>query len=780
VIGARHGVWLVSFLVCSLVHLAALAETIPNAEIVAWKRATDQPTRQGWTKDQVNTLLRLAAAWQQAGNHRLALEAGQKALDLSRLFDAETMAACRSTMGMLSALGRDPETAERLFSEALDLAERSSSEALHADVLNQFGNFRALEGKYAEALELYSKSAEAATKNEDPEAQARAYANGAKMAAYDSQWNEFARLAPLARGCLAQVRSPSQRSSLLLCVGQTAQYAAGKSEPRRSELLLQASEDFRAAFKLAEQSNDSRLESYSLGYLGELYILDHQCKEALPLLSRAAFLAQAIQAPDPLYKWEWDSARARRALSQTDLAIQQYRHAVQTLQPIRHDLIMSLDNQQHPASFREAVGSVYYELTDLLLAQSAEEKDPAGVQRLLGQARETLELMKTAELEDYFRDECCDIARNKMAVVDRVAPGTAVLYVIGLPDRIEILLGISSGLERFTAPLPEAHLEQTVRRFREALENQATEDFLAPAQQLYRWLISPVLPSLESNHVDTIVFVPDGALRMIPLSALHDGQDFLISKFAVAVTPGLTLMDPKRLQQQRSRILLGGISEAVQGFPRLDFVPEELGNVHSLYGGMILTNKDFLTRRVEDEVQKSAYSIIHIASHAEFNSDARKTFLLTYDSHLDLNSLETMIRPSQYHGHPVELLTLSACQTAAGDDRAAMGLAGIALKAGARSVLATLWSVNDQASTALVSRFYHQLQTPDITKAKALPLPQMSLLSGGASFVNAAEQNRGVRLQSQEQGLKPMAGYERGPYAHPYYWSGFLLIGNWL
>jgi CHAT domain-containing protein len=778
VICARHRIWLVWFLVCSLVPIAAPAQMIPAADILAWKKATDQPTPQGWTQDQINTLLRLAAAWQQAGNHRLALEAGQKALDLSSSFNSETVAACRSMMGMLSALGRDAETAEQLLAGALDLADRSSSEAIKAEVLNQFGNFRATEGRYADANLLYLLSAQAATKNNDPEAQARAYANGAKIAAYDSRWDESAMLNGLACRCIEQVGAPGQRSSLLICAGQTAQYAAANSGQRHRELLLEAREDYHAAFELAEQLNDSRLESYSLGYLGELYMSDQQCEQALPLLSRAAFYAQAIQAPDALYKWEWDSARAYRALSQTDLAIQQYRHAVQTLQGIRHDVAMSLDNQQRAESFREAGGSVYYELADLLLTQSGTEQDSAQAQRLLGQARETVELMKSAELEDYFRDECCDIARNKTAVVDRVAPGAAVLYVIGLPDRIEILLGISNGLERFTAPVPEAELQQTVRRFRVALEERATEEFLAPAQQLYRWLIRPILPSLESHHVDTIVFVPDGSLRMIPLSALYDGQDFLICKFAVAVTPGLTLMDPKPLQQQRSQILLGGISEAVQGFPRLDCVPEEIERVHSLCGGMILTNKNFLTRRIEDEFQKSAYSIIHIASHAEFNSDARKTFLLTYDGHLDLNALENMIRPSQYHGRPVELLTLSACQTAAGDDRAAMGLAGVALKAGARSALATLWSVNDQAATELVSSFYQQLQSPGVTKAKALRLAQMRLLSGGASLAHATDENRGVRLSPQELGAQPAVA--RSPYAHPYYWSAFLLIGNWL
>src|SRR5207253_10699992 len=133
-----------------------------------------------------------------------------------------------------------------------------------------------------------------------------------------------------------------------------------------------------------------------------------------------------------------------------------------------------------------------------------------------------------------------------------------------------------------------------------------------------------------------------------------------------------------------------------------------------------------------------------------FDSDAKKTFVLTFDSKLTLDELEQLLRPSQLRDKPVELLTLSACQTAAGDDRAALGLAGIAIKAGARSAFATLWFVNDQSSTLLVSDFYQQLRDhSEMSKAKALQVAQ-------------------VKLQADPR------------YAHPCYWAPFLIIGNWL
>jgi CHAT domain-containing protein len=92
---------------------------------------------------------------------------------------------------------------------------------------------------------------------------------------------------------------------------------------------------------------------------------------------------------------------------------------------------------------------------------------------------------------------------------------------------------------------------------------------------------------------------------------------------------------------------------------------------------------------------------------------------------------------------------LSACETAMGDDQAALGLAGVAIKAGARSALATLWSINDRASSALVMEFYRQLGDSSVSKAVALQRAQLKMLADSA-------------------------------YDHPAYWSPFLLLNNWL
>src|SRR5438477_2445083 len=189
-------------------------------------------------------------------------------------------------------------------------------------------------------------------------------------------------------------------------------------------------------------------------------------------------------------------------------------------------------------------------------------------------------------------------------------------------------------------------------------------------------------------------------------------------------------MEPTPLKKEKIELVVYGLSDGVQGFAPLQYVPGEMSNLKKLFGGTELINQQFVKANVDKEFAQERYSIVHIASHGHFDSDAKKTFVLTFDSKLTLDELEALIRPAQLRDKPVEMLSLSACQTAAGDDRAALGLAGVAVKAGARSAFATLWFVNDEASTTLISDFYGELfGTGHPSKAKALRNAQMKLLA---------------------------------------------------
>jgi len=312
-----------------------------------------------------------------------------------------------------------------------------------------------------------------------------------------------------------------------------------------------------------------------------------------------------------------------------------------------------------------------------------------------------------------------------------------------------LLVSLPTGLQRVSVPVPEDMLVQVARGLRQALQTGATRRALSHATRLYDWLIRPLEPTLAAVPVQTLVFVPDGVLRTIPMAALHDGTQFLIRKYALATTPGLTLTDPRPLPRGHGQMLAVGVANAVQGFPALPYVAQELRAVHHLYGGRLLLNEDFKRTRLEQALRQEPFNMVHIASHGQFASDVAQSFILTFDDRLTMQQLDQFLGGVRGRTTPLELLALSACETALGDDRAALGLAGIAIKAGARSALATLWRVQDEAAALLVTEFYRHLQDPTVSRAMALQRAQLALL-------------------------------DHPRYQDPFFWSPFLLLNNWL
>jgi CHAT domain-containing protein len=284
---------------------------------------------------------------------------------------------------------------------------------------------------------------------------------------------------------------------------------------------------------------------------------------------------------------------------------------------------------------------------------------------------------------------------------------------------------------------------------RTLLQKRTTLQFRRPAQRLYEWLVRPYADELASQGVDTLVFVPGGALRTIPMAALHDGEHFLVERFAVAVTPSLNLLAPKPLEPAQTRLLLAGVSEPVQGYSGLANVPQELAAVHDLYGGEVLLDDDFQLGRLEEALREQRPGVVHLATHASFTGDPRTSFILTHDEKLTMDRLSELVGAGRFSEEPLELLLLSACSTAAGDDRAALGLSGVAIRAGARSALGSLWNVSDRASSELVVGFYQEMGSPGVSKAEALRRAQQRMLAS--------------------------PGFE-----HPFYWASFMVINNWL
>ena len=367
----------------------------------------------------------------------------------------------------------------------------------------------------------------------------------------------------------------------------------------------------------------------------------------------------------------------------------------------------------------------------------------------LPQAVEAIELMDTAELQDYYQDGAITADQTRKTRLKDLRKDTAVVYTLIFPHRLDLVLATRSGLKKFSIQIDATALSQDINRLRASLQRRSRWDYLPEAQRFYNLIIKPLELELIVKGINTVIFIPDGALRTVPFAALHDGSRFLIEKYAVVVSPGLNLTDRRMILRKDTRVLSAGLTESVQGFAPLSNVKDELDGIQGMYRADRLENSTFIEGKVRENLKDNPYSIVHIATHGNFAPKASDTFLLAWDSRIDMNQLDQLIKQSASRKNPVELLCLSACETAAGDDRAALGLAGVAVKAGARSALATLWSVNDQASSELVLEFYKQLQNPGVTKAEALQAAQLMLL-------------------------------DNPRYRHPYYWSPFLLIGNWL
>lgn len=523
------------------------------------------------------------------------------------------------------------------------------------------------------------------------------------------------------------------------------------------------------AVEQAKSSGNKRIEAYALGYLGGVYQQMENFPEAQKFTEQALNLASAFDAPAIAYRWQWQLGRLRQIRNEQKSAIAAYSAAFQTLQSLRGDLVAI--NPEVQFTFRDSVEPVYREYVDLLLPSEKPSQDN------LKRARDVIESLQLAELDDFFRDACVEAKSEQIdRVVDQANPPAAVFYTIILENRLAVILKLPEPnkppeeqklLYHSTSFNHTEELTSTLEKLQGYLirDPERVNDIKKLSGQLYSWLIEPFEEDLNSNGIKTLVFVLDDSLRNLPMAVLYDGQNYLIEKYAVALTPGLQLLSPRPLAQVRLNVLTAGISEelTVEGrlkpFAQLQNVEKELKGIPPKMRRAELLNQIFTRDNLQDQLQSVNFSIVHIATHGKFSSDPEKTYILVYGSErgrgelLKVKDLDNLFRigdPTE--SSPTELLVLSACETATGDRRATLGLAGMVVRAGARTTLATLWQVNDESTTELMKEFYRQLEdNPKITKAEALQRAQLALWKNEAL-----------------------------DWFLPYFWGAYVLVGNWL
>ena len=499
------------------------------------------------------------------------------------------------------------------------------------------------------------------------------------------------------------------------------------------------------AIAQARQLSDRRAEAYSLKSLGRLYELQQKWQPARELTQRALLITQEIDARDIAYQAQWQLGRIARQQQDSERAIASYQQAVEILQSLRSDLVAVSSEVQF--TFRESVEQIYREYVSLLL------DSPQPAETKLVAARNALDSLQLAELENFFQATCLNAQPVVIDnIIDREDTTTAIVYPIVLEDRFEIIVKLpQQPLRQYTTPIDNSEkVERILTRLNQTLAQRNSRETLPLSQLVYSWIIEPTAADLAKNKIETLVFVLDSPLRNIPMSVLHDGQQYLIEKYAVAITPGLQLIQPQAIAGQQLKALTAGLTQARGGFPPLEYVSQELETIQSqISSTQQLVDKGFTNNALKQQISQIPFPIVHLATHGQFSSEAEDTFILTWNDRLDVNQLSNLLQiGDRDEGQAIELLVLSACETLAGDRRAALGLAGVAVKAGARSTLATLWRVNDEASAAIMSQFYQNLSSQN-TKAQALRQAQLSLLKSDR-------------------------------FNNPYFWSPYVLLGNWL
>ncbi|WGS73478.1 CHAT domain-containing protein [Pseudanabaena galeata] len=662
----------------------------------------------------------------------------QVQIELREQPDSSLKASSLLNLGDTLQRSGELEDAKVVLQESLAIAKQINNPAIIANTLLSLGNTTYRLQQPAEAIGYYQQAINTATA---PILKLQAQLNLLRLQ-IDTQQSESTQL--LLTAIQTQLPNlPPSRDSVYAKVNfvQSLTKLNLPSSNRQAAAQILA-----IAAQQAKDMGDPRSESYALGYLGELYEQNLQYSEAQQLTEKALILAQTNNASDMSYRWQWQLGRVFKSKGENSKAIAAYSEAVNTLASIRGDLVSS--NADIQFSFRDSVEPVYRQLVALLLMH--EDGKPVS-QENLKSARTVIESLQVAELDNFFKEACLT---NLATQVDEVDPQAAVIYPIVLPNSLEVVVSLPDrSLQHYTRKISQPNLENLLRKLRRSLRRTSLEtEIQEVSQEVYSLLIGKEMESLlVSNQIKTLAFVLDGSLRNLPMAVLHDGQHYLMEKYNLAIAPGLQLIDPQPIKRQQLKVFIGGLSKETQNFKALPNVEREIQQIANLVSTQVpLLNETFISESIQDQISKNPFRVVHLATHGEFSSNAEKTFILTWNSRLGIKQLGDLLQTrNQDSRNPIELLVLSACKSAKGDNRAALGLAGVAVRSGARSTIASLWSVEDSATATLMENLYQQLATFDITKAESLRNAQISLLK------------------------KPQ-------FTHPFYWAPFVLVGNWL
>ncbi len=579
----------------------------------------------------------------------------------------------------------------------------------------------------------------------DPELSARA---SLRLARLGIAWSETASDNPEALRALAlntsvaaipialQISDPFARAELTGRLIDTAIGVGGANDPavRAGVAELQR-----------QQHLDPAIASGVSALQARLALAAGDLAQAQALIESA--ILQESQRPLPIRLPDYYLLLAQADPAQRERHVFAAYNALENMRP----LLPRTDPLTEESIFSLYMRHVFESAVEVQLAGATQE-DPARIQF----AQEIVENFRQAELLSAVGSECLP-PRNPVQPQD-LAANEVLLYPLLLPDRVELLYvaGSEGGVARYRRLAPNRSVDrQAVARLVEDLVFSMSygqdEAWREPARRLYDILIKPIEDRLAPGS--SLIIVPDGPLRALPFAALvsEDGR-FLVQRTGVSVAPALAYSQPGETRGdenlsvvaaslQREVTLPAGYFAALQGTEAEARIAAGNGSPGQLI-------QDFRKAELVTALSDRPVDILHLATHASFNGRSDRAFIVANGEAIRLSELRDLIAAGRRRGDELDLLILSACETAVGDDEASMGLAGAAVQAGALSAIASLWQVDDIGTSELMRQFYSRYRTGR-GRSEALRDAQLALLEAG------------------------------GNNARPNVWAAFTLLGAW-
>lgn len=691
------------------------------------------------TKREIETLLELSRIYIRLGRYNFALEELKRILTLSP--SKSELAVAQKILGnAYSGLGRY-EQAITYYKSSLKKTPVRSQLSILNNLIGVLNNRIESQSALAREVRIESEANEYLAQAERDRTLALEYAERAlalsqsetsisairALIDWNRQWQQELSPKYLDRGRRILEKLPSSRSLVYSLIN----WAKIDFNNRISWL--------EKAERIAKVIADERAESYVFLEMGYYYQDTQDIEKALDYAKKAQFKAQLSSTYDSLYRSQSLTGKLYRQIGNKNAAMVSYQGAIASIDTVYQNAIKTQSRQITIIEFEQEIEPVYRETLELILENSQDDR------ATLNEALLVYDKLRLAQLRSYFGDNCFEVNREDFSNQTLLEDKNAVLVnSIILDNEVFFILQLSDGrILKSNKKISAQRLEELAKQWNKNLNDSSDWDFRSGSSFFYELIIKPFEAELAQVNPQVLVFINDGILRNLPMAALYDGERFLAQKWASVSSLGLNFTSTSR-KRKDFEALVFGLEDSPQGWSRLDNVEQETTFVRDLLGGDKFLNSQFTVDNLTNQLKENDdYSVLHLATHGYFGGTSETSFILAYDRKISAAKLEDILLKSD---RVIELLVLSACETAVGNDRALLGLAGIAARSGVASTLGSLWQVRDDEQSETVEAFYTQIEINNVNKAIALQQVQVEKITN---------------------------------FAHPQQWAALNLIGDW-